>query len=398
MDFIIRQSDSLSPAEHPVEVVERKGLGHPDSICDALAEHFCVKLCRHYLDRFGVILHHNVDKVLLCGGSSKPAFGGGEVLEPIEIYLAGRATRDYEGTAVPLEQIAEESSREWLRRRLPELDADRDVRIIPRLRSGSEDLVRLFVRNGQDPLSNDTSCGVGFAPLTDLEWIVRNVERQLTGPESGRRHRAIGQDVKVMGVRRDGRIDLTISCAFIGRYLRDIREYVEAKEAVRDLSLAVARERTTSSVRVTVNAADDVERAELFLTVTGTSAEAGDDGEVGRGNRACGLITPYRPMTLEAAAGKNPVSHVGKLYNLAAGRIATAITDARPTVTDCAVMLVSQIGRPVNDPDLADVRVTLRNRAPLRSVELFVREAVQHELNCFSDLRQALLDERVPVA
>jgi S-adenosylmethionine synthetase len=55
-----------------------------------------------------------------------------------------------------------------------------------------------------------------------------------------------------------------------------------------------------------------VKPSTVYLTVTGTSAEAGDDGEVGRGNRVNDLITPYRPISLEAAAGKNPVTHVGQ--------------------------------------------------------------------------------------
>jgi S-adenosylmethionine synthetase len=77
----------------PVEIVERKGLGHPDSICVALAEAFSIALCRFHRERFGLILHHNVDKVLLRGGSARPAFGGGEVIEAIEIFLAAGRSR-----------------------------------------------------------------------------------------------------------------------------------------------------------------------------------------------------------------------------------------------------------------------------------------------------------------
>jgi S-adenosylmethionine synthetase len=72
---------------------------------------------------------------------------------------------------------------------------------------------------------------------------------------------------------------------------------------------------------VVVNAADDLQAGSVYLTVTGTSAEAGDDGEAGRGNRVNGLITPYRPMTMESAAGKNPVTHVGKISNVCASLI-----------------------------------------------------------------------------
>ncbi len=84
----------LIPAEDEVEVVERKGLGHPDTICDALAESLSQSLCLEYRKRFGTILHHNVDKALLCGGRAVPSFGGGTVFFPIHIHLGGRAVSD----------------------------------------------------------------------------------------------------------------------------------------------------------------------------------------------------------------------------------------------------------------------------------------------------------------
>src|SRR5688572_26177667 len=133
--------------EHqPIEVVERKGRGHPDTLCDAISERICVRLCRYYLSRFGVILHHNVDKVLLCGGHSRATFGEGEIVEPMEFYLAGRATRQWRSDEVPVDEIAVDACKEVLRETLPELDLSRDVRIIPRIRHGSTDLTRLFER------------------------------------------------------------------------------------------------------------------------------------------------------------------------------------------------------------------------------------------------------------
>ena len=113
------------PASLPFEIAERKGLGHPDTICDALAENLSVALSRFYRDRCGAILHHNVDKALLVGGAARPAFGGGEVLEPIEIYLAGRATAEFGGVKIPVEALAVEASREWLRRNIRFLDPER---------------------------------------------------------------------------------------------------------------------------------------------------------------------------------------------------------------------------------------------------------------------------------
>lgn len=397
MELVVRAQESLSPAAHEVEIVERKGLGHPDTICDAVAEHFCVRLCREYLRRFGTILHHNVDKVLLCGGAARAAFGGGEILEPIEIILAGRATQDYRGESIPVHEIAVEACREWFRAHIPALDADRHLRITSRVRQGSSDLVALFGRSGAAPLANDTSCGAGFAPLTDLERCVLAVERDLNAPETKRAHPEIGSDVKVMGVRRGARIDLSIGCAFVGRHVRDTADYVHKKEVARALVLAAARRATRLEVTATVNAADDDERGDVYLTVTGTSAEAGDDGEVGRGNRTCGLITPYRPMTLEAAAGKNPVSHVGKLYNLVASRIAAAIIGELPSVRDASCVLVSRIGRPVTDPQVVDVCTVLRDGVDPRTLEAPIDTIVRAELGRLDALRDALLEERIPL-
>lgn len=379
-------------------MVERKGLGHPDTLCDAIAEHASVALCRYYRDHFGTVLHHNVDKVLLCAGAARVTFGGGEVVEPIEIYLAGRATGDCGGERVPVHDIVIEACREVLRRTLPEVNVERDTRVVSRLRPGSADLAELFVRGGSvGPLANDTSCGAGFAPLTALERVVLEVERELNGADCKRAHPEIGADVKVMGVRRDTRIALTIGCAFVARFVRDANDYVEKKDGVRALALEAARRVTSLDVDAVVNAADDVASGSVFITVTGTSAESGDDGEVGRGNRSCGLITPYRPMTLEAAAGKNPVNHVGKLYNLAASRIAGAIVATVPGVDDVSCLLVSRIGRPVDDPLLADLSVGGEPAGPSRETERLVTACVRDELAGLPALRDALLDERVSI-
>ena len=400
MDLIIHAAETAWPDAQGVEVVERKGIGHPDTICDALAEEICRSLCRHYLEQFGAILHHNVDKILLCGGAARPAFGGGEVTEPMEFYLAGRATAEHDGERVPVADIAVEACCEWLHTHLPALDLEHHVRIIPKFRPGSSDLRNLFPKGKSVALSNDTSCGAGFAPLTRLEQMVLEVEKTLNDAEVKRAHPAIGQDIKVMGVRLGSRVNLTISCAMIGRYLDGVKDYVQAKAVAAQLALTAARRVANLDVRVAVNAADDTEYPEqggVFLTVTGTSAEAGDDGEVGRGNRTSGLITPYRPMTLEAAAGKNPVTHVGKLYNLAAAGIAANATRCVPGVNGAYCVLASQIGRSIADPQVADVCLALESKCRINSVTDLVRDVVSEQLHRFPQLQAALLDGNVPV-
>ena len=362
----------------PLEIVEHKGIGHPDTICDALAETFSRGLSRFYLDRFGEILHHNVDKALLCGGSARPAFGGGDVLEPIEIHLAGRAVCEFNGVRIPVEEIAVEGSRQWIREHLCNLDPHADVRVVAHVRSTSADLASLF-RGGREaraPLANDTSFGAGYAPLDALETTVRAVATRLNSPDTKKLHPAIGEDVKVMGVRDGSEIHLTVACAFVGRHVADLKDYARKKQAVRALAIDAAR-LTDQPLSVTVNAADRDTPDGIYLTVTGLSAEAGDDGQVGRGNRVNGLITPYRPMSLEAAAGKNPVTHVGKLYNVTAHRIAVAVVAAVPEVEETYCYLLSRIGRPITEPAVFDVKVRLQEPARLAALTPRIADAAR---------------------
>lgn len=387
------------PNDLQVEIVERKGLGHPDTICDALAEQLSVSLSRWYVQRFGMILHHNVDKALLWGGSARPAFGGGEVTAPIEIYLAGRATRSLRDQAIPVEELAVEGSRVWLRHNLHALDPERHVKIHSLVRPGSADLVDLFLRQLREgnPLANDTSVGVGYAPPSDLERVVAAVAARLNARDVKVASPDVGEDVKVLGIRRGARMDLTVACAFVGRFVNTLADYLEKKERVRGLALEAAHGTYAGDVCVAVNTADVASDGRVYLTVTGTSAEAGDDGQAGRGNRANGLITPYRPMTLEGAAGKNPVAHVGKLYQIGARRVAEALVAERNGILAAECFLVSQIGRPVRDPQLADVRLQPSGRRRPADFAPQVRAVVDRELDRLGSVWRAVLDGEVPI-
>jgi len=394
MDMMIEAAPTPAPGEQIFEIVERKGLGHPDTICDAIAEALSVNLSQYYLDRFGFILHHNVDKALLCAGSSRPAFGGGEVIEPMEIILSGRATRTFNGLDVPIEDIAKDCVRAWFRAHCHAIDPDRHVRIRCMIRPGSAELAELFARQQENGvlLANDTSCGVGFAPFTPLETLVGAVERRLNQPATKRDHPEIGEDIKVMGVRQHAQIGITLGCALIDRYVTDTADYMEKKRAIADLARQEAVRHAGYITDIDLNAGDDPDKGSLYLTVTGTSAEAGDDGEVGRGNRANGLITPFRPMTMEATAGKNPMSHVGKLYNVAANRLAAAIVASVDSIAGAECCLVSQIGRPVDDPAVAFLRLTPEKEHTLDSVAAEAEAIARREIADIPSLWKELIN------
>jgi len=390
MKLEIGPLEAGSPTLLPFEIVERKGLGHPDTICDALSENLSRALSRVYLERFGAILHHNVDKALLCGGAARPAFGGGEISEPIDVYLAGRATAQLGGATIPVHEIAVEESRRWLRENLRHLDPERHVRIHPRIRPTSPDLAALFQRQREAgaPLANDTSLGVGFAPLDALERAVLAVERKLNAPEVKAARPEIGEDIKVMGVRSGGDVVLTVACALVGRHVAGLDDYRAKKARIRDIAAAAA----SGGAEVEINTADGDTADSVYLTVTGLSAEAGDDGQVGRGNRVNGLITPYRPMSLEAAAGKNPVTHVGKLYNLLANRIAGALVAEVGGVQEAYCYLVSRIGRPITEPQLLDLKLRLEDPAALAALRPRIEQVARSELAGVTTLWRELLE------
>ncbi len=334
------------------EIVERKGFGHPDSISDGCAEAVSRELSKYYLENFGTILHHNVDKFLLIAGRASPEFGGGEIIKPMILLQSGRAITEVGEKKIPVDEIARKAIIDYMsqfRHLNVELHTDIDIQI----GQGSQDLTELFER-GKIPLANDTSFGVGYYPFDALEKMVLETETYLNSKEYLSKHPWLGEDIKVMGLRNGENYKITVAAAFVSKYVSNVDEYVKFKEEMKnDLDNLLAS--FEKEVEVNVNTADDPSKGSVYITVTGLSAENGDDGEVGRGNRGNGLITPSRPMSLEALAGKNPVNHVGKLYNVLANRIAKDIVEGIPEVSYASVEILSQIGKPINEPQVLKI-------------------------------------------
>ncbi len=377
-----------------VEVVERKGIGHPDSLTDGMVEAFSRALSRYYLETFGRVLHHNVDKALLVGGHATPVFGGGTVDIPMRFYLVGRATDQVGDQKVPIQDIYLESVKTYLGQTLRHLDPEKHIEFDLWVRPGSPDLVDLFLRSDTVPLSNDTSYGVGFYPLSETERLVLDLEQNLNDASVKERFPWIGEDIKVMAIRRGHTLHLTLAVAFVSAHVHSTRDYFDKKDNL----LAYVREflasKTDLDLQVAINTADSEDS--VYLTVTGTSAEGGDDGQVGRGNRVNGLITPLRPMTLEAAAGKNPISHVGKLYNVVAQRIAEDIVRSVPEVSEAYVLMVSEIGKPITEPQLCQAWVYAPKTEVSRLTSEIQRIVGQH-LETLPELYQFILEDQLAV-
>ncbi|MEF8808883.1 methionine adenosyltransferase [Natronomonas sp.] len=378
--------------DQEVEIVERKGLGHPDSICDGIAEHVSQALAREYLDRVGKVLHYNTDETQLVAGSAAPAFEGGEVIEPIYLLITGRATKEYQGQKIPTETIALRAAREYFAENFPLVDFGTEIIVDVKLGEGSGDLQEVFSEDGaQVPMANDTSFGVGHAPLTETEKIVLEAEKQLNGHYSAE-NPAIGQDIKVMGKREGDDIDVTIAAAMVDRYIDDIDDYDDAVRGVREFVEELATRFTDRNVNVHVNTADDYEEGSIYLTTTGTSAEQGDDGSVGRGNRANGLITPNRSMSMEATSGKNPVNHIGKIYNLLSTDIAETVVDEVDGIREIRIRLLSQIGQPIDQPHVADASLVTEAGIEVSDIETEVSDIIDRELANVTSITERVID------
>lgn len=377
------------------EIVERKGVGHPDSIADGLAESVSRALCKMYLDRYERILHHNTDEVQIVGGQSAPSFGGGVVLEPIYILLVGRATTTVNGERLPYRAEAIKAAKDHLESTCTHLDLDADVTMECKIGQGSIDLRGLY--DPQKLLANDTSFGVSFAPLSETEKVTFETERYINGrlkdelPE-------VGQDVKVMAWRNGDRLSLTVAAALVDKFIPDPDHYISVVEQLTDKVLDFAGKLTSREVEVFVNNGDIYDEGVFYLTVTGLSMENGDDGSVGRGNRANGLITPYRPMSMEACAGKNPVTHVGKLYNLLAKMIADDIAkECGDDILETHVRLVSQIGAPIDLPQGASAQIIPAEGASLNSCQSDVYNIMDQNLADISSLTGRLVRGEIDV-
>jgi S-adenosylmethionine synthetase len=388
--------------DQPIEICERKGLGHPDSICDSMMDKISVALSEEYLKRFGRVMHHNIDKGLLVAGEVETKLGGGRVVKPMLMVFGDRATFVVGGDKVPVEDIVQRTAKKWFQTNLHMVDPEDHVKCQIELKRGSDALTDIFNRQSKFLGANDTSAAVGFWTMTTTERTVLEAERYLNSSDLKKRHPETGEDVKVTGMRKNGHLDLTIAMAFVDRYIESESGCFKRKDEIEEEALEFVRTKTQAqvdSIDINLNTLDVPGRGlpGMYLTVLGTSADGADCGQVGRGNRVNGIIPLNRPTCSEAAAGKNPTSHVGKIYNLLTYQIARRVQSETNGVREAYVWLLSEIGRPVNEPKIASVQLILDSRTTLKEVASGVQELVAAELSNINKFSEGLAHGRMPV-
>ncbi|MDH5780696.1 MAG: methionine adenosyltransferase [Candidatus Bathyarchaeota archaeon] len=399
-NIIINGSKQLPLEEQKLEIVERKGIGHPDSICDAIMDQISVKLSEAYLDKFGAIMHHNADKSLLVAGDVETRFGGGLVREPMLLIIGDRATFEVEGITVPVKEITLQTAKEWFKKNLRFVDPEDHVRYQVELKPGSPELTDIFKRKGKILGANDTSAAVGYAPMTKTETIVLKTERYVNSKDFKKKFPESGEDVKVMGLRKNNDLRLTVSMAFVDRFVQSEREYFKKKAGILEEIDRFVKENTDfDKVTVKLNTLDVEGRGidGVYLTVLGTSADSADSGQVGRGNRVNGVMPLNRPVCSEAAAGKNPVSHVGKIYNLLTHRIAEQVYEQVSGVEEVYIWLLSQIGKPIDQPAITSAQVVMKSGNSMENVRRDIKEVINSELENIDKFCMDLAHGKIPI-
>lgn len=361
--------------ESSYEFVERKGKGHPDTLSDNLAEYLSAKYSQYTRKNFGVILHHNFDKVGMLGGASDVGFGYGRLIKPIRILLNGRASTKFGDKEINVKNLLTKWAKEFMLENLPITNPDEELEFHYNQSNQSspgkteEDnnkkkSARKYwfePRNLNDIpelkklVSNDTSIGVGFAPYSRLELLILDIEKTLNGSRFKESNKWIGSDIKIMGFRNEEDFKVTMCIPQIGPYVNSIGEYKDNVIYCRKIIEEIVKKHHIDNFELDINTRDNYEKGELYLTVIGSSIESGDEGLVGRGNRIQGVISPTRPMSMEGVAGKNPVYHIGKLYYIAAQKISEKIY--KEFGVPNSVALISQSGRDLLDPWVTFIHV-----------------------------------------
>ena len=390
--------------QRDIEIVEKKCVGHPDTLADGLAEYLSRQYSLYTKEKYGAVLHHNFDKLGLLGGASFVTFGDGYLTSPIRVLINGRASTRFGDDVIPVNELLTYWAQDFLKKRLPLLEIDRDLSFQYNLSTQSspgkteaeykiegtrhywfEPRGLFDLQEHSKLFANDTSLGVGYAPFSWLERIVIAISESLTSESFAQAHPWVGSDVKIMGYRNHDSINITLCVPQIGKFVPSAQSYRDNLQFVREQIVRIIENTGVTNYTISINTRDNFDTSELYLTAIGTSLESGDEGLVGRGNRVNGLITPMRPMSMEGAAGKNPVYHIGKVYHVMANLISNRLF--KELGIENEVFLISQSGRDLFDPWIVQVNTNTK-----AFNDVVIKDIVSELLKTMPDITEGILN------
>jgi S-adenosylmethionine synthetase len=389
------------PGNNPFEVVERKGIGHPDTVADAVAERISVEYSKYCLEHFRVVLHHNVDKFAALGGLVQVDWGKGELIKPIRALVNGRISASFNHESIPLKEIYTKAIKDQLAICLPSLNSEKWLEIIDHTTTYSKNphwfnpLGLNDIPDHSNLFANDTSAVVSYWPLTQSEQLVLKLEGYFYDKNEKPRFKQFGQDIKVMVVRRKNKFDVTLCVPFFSKYLKDTESYWSRLYKLESELTGYAKNFLGNSVEIDLKVNPHDQRRKgtndaksFYFVAAGGALDYGEEGVVGRGNNRLGIIPSFRPYTMEAACGKNPIYHVGKVLGLVSDVLAKRIA------TECGcnteVWIVTRNADPLFEPN--NIIVNTSENADNQEIEGIVRKVLSER-----DWTKKILDERAIV-
>lgn len=412
MKTFIFTNDKKNINEQEFEVVETKGKGHPDNICDTLAEKISANYSKYCVEHYGVILRHMIDKLSILGGGSKVYFGKGEMIAPIRLLINGRFTDRYKNEKIDYMKIVTETIKEYFKQLFPLLDTDKYLLIIDNTHhnegpgvvynndeTSKNERIKFFEvtdekdfkRHNNHYKCNDTSTTVSYYPMSDLEQTVLDIEQTLNSFEYKTDNPWVGNDIKVMGMRKHNKIEITSCIPLISLYVSDINDYKEKIVKLKlEIEKIVRNHFKDNELSIYLNTRDNYEKNDLYLTAIGSAVESGDEGSVGRGNRSRGVIPFCRNFSMEAACGKNPVYHTGKLFTAIGDRISKKIYDKYNV--ENVVYCTSKMGDEICNPWNVSVEL---NKEVSERVKEDINKIVQNEIYNHKEITNDLINNKV---
>lgn len=377
------------------EVVETKGKGHPDNICDTLAEKISANYSKYCIEHYGVILRHMIDKLSILGGGSKVKFGGGEMIAPIRMLINGRFTDRYKNDKIDYMEIVTDTIKKYFSELFPMLDIEKYLLIVDNTHHNegpgviynsdnttNNERMKFFEATDEADASrhnnhnrcNDTSTTVSYYPMSKLEQTVLNIEQELNSNEYKQKNPWTGNDIKVMGIRKDKKIEITCCVPLISIYVKNLEDYMAKLDMIREDIMKIIRKKfKKNNVELFLNTRDNYSNSDLYMTLIGSAVESGDEGAVGRGNRSRGVIPFSRNFSMEASCGKNPVYHTGKLFTAIGDVLSKKIYDEFRV--ENVVYCTSKMGDNIEEPWNISVELK-KNLSPdkIQKIDKYVKD------------------------
>lgn len=394
------------------EVVETKGKGHPDNICDTLAEKISANYSKFCLEKYGVILRHMIDKLSVLGGGSLVQFGGGKMIAPIRVLVNGRFTDRFGSEKINYMGIVNQTIKSYFKELFPLLDVNNCLLIIDNThhnegpgvvynddgttRNERKNFFEAIDKNDLERHSNhfkcnDTSTTVSYYPISSLEKTVLEIEQTLNSNQYKSQYPWVGSDIKVMGIRKNKKIEITSCVPLISIYVLDLNDYLVKLDKIKSDVYDIAKKYfKDNEIEVFLNTRDNYEKNDLYLTVIGSAIESGDEGAVGRGNRSRGVIPFCRNFSMEASCGKNPVYHTGKLFTAIGDIVSERIYNELNI--ENVVYCTSKMGDSIDNPWNISVEINARKS---ESIIDKIGEIINHEIENHCEITKKLINHEI---